>query len=290
MKTLNSKLFIKRIHLLALILVFGLKDAQNPLHSKQGSLEKAQDLTEMNIVSVQVQVSGEDLPQTYYNVNEDFLNLLAPSSLLYTTPVTIIVWIDVSGSISNGTVPLMELSQFEPFIKLVDAYSGVLYVGAIGAKTRQLLAVYVKDSVIEVVPKRRPGQSARAFRDELKRYKENKNNPRITYKDQDTRLKEFRASLKKVVNYSVYHNESQVCQSINLSNQLMSEGTTASSKYLLIVSDGLNSGEEFCAGLADGVNLVVVNRNRTDGVLGLYSGRQKFSTIDAAIRLILKKA
>jgi len=184
----------------------------------------------------------------------------------------IVVWIDKSGSIAQGYVPKVTVADLTPLLDIVEQMNASLCVGVIGSNTREQMAfIFNSDETIKV-PEKKDNMDAQEYLRELMKYKKKKARRANTKASFSDKKHKFIAQITEMLDYSVMHNQSKICEAINVSNRIFSQPNhMQSEKMLLMVTDYYHNGSENCPLTLSDTEVISVNRLSNSNAPKLYN-------------------
>lgn len=201
----------------------------------------------------------------------------------------IVVWIDKSGSIAQGYVPKVSVSDLIPLLDIVEQMNASLAVGVIGSNTREQMAFISNSDDQLKVPEKTDNMDANEYMKALLKYKKRKARKAATKVSFPKKKEKFMTDLKDILNYSEMHQQSKICEAINVSNRIFSQPNHSNSdKMLLMVTDYYHNGKENCPLTLSDAEVISVNRLSTSNAPKFYNDSH-FVDMTSAVDYLISK-
>lgn len=202
---------------------------------------------------------------------------------------SIVIWLDKSGSINQGYVPKVTVADLAPILDIVEQMNASLAVGVIGSNTREQMAFISNSDNQLKVPEKTDNMDANEYMQELLKYKKRNARKAATKVSFSKKKVKFMTELTEILNYSEIHQQSKICEAINVSNRIFSQPNhNESEKILLVVTDWLHNGLENCPIALSDTEVITVNRLSVSNAPKLYNGSH-FVDMTSAVDYLISK-
>lgn len=212
------------------------------------------------------------------------------------TPIRVIVYQDVSGSIKKNGVELISSQTFAPYFSEVTRATELFFGIISGHSAQKLVTVHLPPATfqrpvtpdgntIEITIKRHAKEQ---YLNDYKRYEADS----IAYfSDRNLRITRFSKQVDSLL--FAYHKKlsssTDLITAIDIADKVFNNTDTARKDFLILNSDGINTDRRTITKIANPVEVILTNAgaNRRTSIDAIITKR--FESVEEAIALSLKK-